>query len=117
MLPVEGESLDSTRVQKHRMERQHLAEEEGLPDFLFNLANSDRLGLLLEVAVKKQKMSNLSKAIGASTPECSRHRIDSFAGRKMTRVRTPPSALGVELRCISSSLVWDNRFGLVPTTE
>ncbi len=44
-----------------------------LSELLFELANPDRLALLLQVAAKRQKMSSLSKAIGASVPECSRH--------------------------------------------
>jgi len=47
--------------------------ETGLAELLFNLANSDRLKLLSEVASGGQRMSTLTKAIGASFPECSRH--------------------------------------------
>ncbi|HZW57603.1 MAG TPA: ArsR family transcriptional regulator [Nitrososphaerales archaeon] len=44
-----------------------------LSELLFELANADRLALLLQVATKEQRMSSLSKAIDASVPECSRH--------------------------------------------
>lgn len=63
---------------------QGIEDEEGLPDLLFNLASSDRLKLLSEVAAKKQKMSNLSKAIGATTPECSRH-LSRMTGSGLVR--------------------------------
>jgi predicted transcriptional regulator len=80
------------------VETQRFVEEERLPDFLFNLANSDRLRLLSEAAVKKQKMSSLSRAIGASTPECSRHLtrlMDSGLIRKDTSGLYEATPVGV----------------------
>jgi len=47
--------------------------KEGVPELLFNLASTDRLVLLSEIATRKRRTSDLSKSIGASIPECSRH--------------------------------------------
>jgi predicted transcriptional regulator len=47
--------------------------KEKLPELLFNLASADRLALLGEIATKRQTLTDLSKAINASRPECSRH--------------------------------------------
>jgi len=46
---------------------------DGTAELLFSLASTDRLDLLTEIAARKQRMASLSKAISASTPECSRH--------------------------------------------
>jgi predicted transcriptional regulator len=44
-----------------------------LSEILFNLASEDRLTLLCEVGVKKQRLRDLSVAIRATAQECSRH--------------------------------------------
>ena len=48
-------------------------DENELAGLLFELANADRLTLLLKIASDKQRMSSLSSTIAASVPECSRH--------------------------------------------
>ena len=45
----------------------------GLHDFLFSLASDDRLALLDELNSRKQRLTSLSKVIGATVQECSRH--------------------------------------------
>jgi predicted transcriptional regulator len=65
-----------------------------LSEFFFELANEDRLALLLLVAAKGKRMSTLSKAISTSVPECFRH---------LSRLR-------------SSGLVRKNSEGLYQTT-
>jgi predicted transcriptional regulator len=47
--------------------------KEDLAALLFNLASPDRLALLAEISSRKQRLTGLSKAIKASTQECSRH--------------------------------------------
>ena len=46
---------------------------EGVSKLLFILASTDRLSLLSEISVRKQRLTDLSKTIGASAQECSRH--------------------------------------------
>lgn len=45
----------------------------GLPELLFGMASRDRLTLLSEVSLKKQRLTALSRSISASVQECSRH--------------------------------------------
>jgi predicted transcriptional regulator len=46
---------------------------EDLSSLLFNLASADRLSLLVEIGLRKQRLTDLSKGINASAQECSRH--------------------------------------------
>jgi predicted transcriptional regulator len=44
-----------------------------IPELLFDLANADRFALLNQISNARRRMSELSKVIGATQPECSRH--------------------------------------------
>ena len=46
---------------------------EDVSSLLFNLASADRLSLLAEIGLRKQRLTDLSKTINASAQECSRH--------------------------------------------
>jgi len=46
---------------------------EDIAELLFNLASADRLALLSEIGIRRQRLTTLSKVIGASAQECSRH--------------------------------------------
>ena len=49
------------------------ADPSGLQDLLFSLASDDRLALLDELSARRQRLTALSKVIGATVQECSRH--------------------------------------------
>jgi predicted transcriptional regulator len=69
---VVSEFLKSTQARERHVTPDVKASER-VPELLFNLASSDRLTLLKEIAARKQRMANLSKTINASVPECHRH--------------------------------------------
>jgi predicted transcriptional regulator len=52
-----------------------LPEENDISDFLFELVSADRLALLSELSVRKQRLASLSKILNCSHQECSRNLI------------------------------------------